>query len=274
MRSPAWTVLYNIDNGRWIGTGWEFFDNENVAKSRSCELAGTVRPYNEQHDRSHLGAVHQGGKVSRRAFSTSIYLRHAGRILLVLHKRLGLWLPLGGELEPNETPLEGARRELEEESGIVDAVFHAPTYEEHDAGSKGLHMNFAFVADTNSEDVILCDEHLEHAWYTLEQVIQLGVPDNVLRIVATAIASPGSEWSTATDESLIVGARIAAGVAWRDVRNVEDQEPEVRRILRACAERIKSIREDCAQRAYKAAVVRCGEGYARAIAAEVRGDGR
>ena len=33
------------------------------------------------------------------------------------HKRLDLWLPVGGEVEPGETPLEAARRELREETG-------------------------------------------------------------------------------------------------------------------------------------------------------------
>lgn len=62
---PKWTVLYNIvsDGSRWIGTGWEFFDDEHVAHHRFEELsrAGnypTRRPYFAEVDRVHLGAGH------------------------------------------------------------------------------------------------------------------------------------------------------------------------------------------------------------------------
>ena len=34
---------------------------------------------------------------------------NGGEVLVILHRRLGTWLPLGGELEPGETPLEAAR---------------------------------------------------------------------------------------------------------------------------------------------------------------------
>ena len=91
-----------------------------------------------------------GTEGSRRAFSVSVFCRHAGEILLVRHKRLDLWLPVGGEIEAGETPIEAARRELREETGL-EGLFPAGLgvdgtppgligYEEHPAGSKGLHL--------------------------------------------------------------------------------------------------------------------------------------
>ena len=52
--------------------------------------------------------------MTRRAFSVAIFARHGGAILLVRHRRLATWLPVGGEIEPGETPLEAAVRELRE----------------------------------------------------------------------------------------------------------------------------------------------------------------
>lgn len=93
---------------------------------------------------------------ARRAFSVAVYARKGNRVLVIEHKRLKTWLPIGGELEPGETPAEAAVRELVEETGMVgefralkgalDGVPHGLLgYEEHQAGSKGLHMNFVFV---------------------------------------------------------------------------------------------------------------------------------
>ena len=92
----------------------------------------------------------------RRAFSASVFLVSERRVLLIEHKLLKKWLPVGGELWPGESPLEAARREAQEETGLrVDfrPMYNAPDgtphgflgYEEHDAGPKGIHMNFCFV---------------------------------------------------------------------------------------------------------------------------------
>jgi 8-oxo-dGTP diphosphatase len=58
--------------------------------------------------------------------ATLIYARRGDRILMV-HRNArsqeqddhsGKWNGLGGKCEPDESPIEGARRELEEESGL------------------------------------------------------------------------------------------------------------------------------------------------------------
>ena len=46
--------------------------------------------------------------------------RYQGKILLSRHKDRSTWETQGGHIEPGETPLEAARRELYEESGAVD----------------------------------------------------------------------------------------------------------------------------------------------------------
>jgi 8-oxo-dGTP diphosphatase len=136
--------------------------------------------------------------MDRRTFSVAIFARHAGRVLLVAHERLGTWLPVGGELEPGETPLEAARRELREETGLegtftrIGGVDGSPPgligYEEHGAGSKGLHMNFAFVADVESDVVVSNGEFGEHAWVT--DSAHLDAPRNVHELVRLALRGP------------------------------------------------------------------------------------
>jgi 8-oxo-dGTP pyrophosphatase MutT (NUDIX family) len=130
----------------------------------------------------------------RRAFSVAVYARRGGpggQVLVIHHRRLETWLPVGGELEPGETPLEAAVRELREESGLcgrfeplVGACDGVPPgylgYEEHTAGEKGLHMNFVFVADVDAgEDVSPNHEFSDYRWIGRAELAELASPRNV-----------------------------------------------------------------------------------------------
>ena len=44
---------------------------------------------------------------------------HCGKLMLSRHKQRTTWETQGGHVEPGETPLEAARRELYEESGAL-----------------------------------------------------------------------------------------------------------------------------------------------------------
>lgn len=53
----------------------------------------------------------------------------SNQVLLVDHKKAGLWLPAGGHVEPNEHPRETVRREILEELGIeADFVMADPLF--------------------------------------------------------------------------------------------------------------------------------------------------
>jgi len=141
-----------------------------------------------------------GPTVQRRAFSVAVFARHGGAVLLIRHKRLGTWLPVGGEIEPGETPLEAARRELHEETGLSGSfpvgfgVDGTPAgligYEEHPAGSKGLHLNFAFVADVASRTLAECDEWDGARWVTAAELAGVDCPANVRQLAAIALSGP------------------------------------------------------------------------------------
>lgn len=49
-----------------------------------------------------------------------ILSEYQGKILLSQHKKRNTWETQGGHIEPGETPLEAARRELYEESGALE----------------------------------------------------------------------------------------------------------------------------------------------------------
>ena len=51
-------------------------------------------------------------------FTVAIFVVHEGRVLLVHHRTLNKWLPLGGHIELDEDPEHAALREAREESGL------------------------------------------------------------------------------------------------------------------------------------------------------------
>lgn len=55
-----------------------------------------------------------------------LYDASAGKLLLVDHKKAGIWLPSGGHIEADETPFGTVVREVVEELG-VEAEFLLPT---------------------------------------------------------------------------------------------------------------------------------------------------
>jgi 8-oxo-dGTP pyrophosphatase MutT (NUDIX family) len=138
--------------------------------------------------------------LPRRAFSVAVYPRFHDELLVIHHRRLGVWLPPGGELHPGETPLEAAARELFEETGLagrfprtsdVDGVPPGLIgYEEHTAGSKGLHMNFVFVCDVDAQEIRPNDEFTDWRWVTLADGPWSEAPPNVGQLAKVALAAP------------------------------------------------------------------------------------
>jgi 8-oxo-dGTP pyrophosphatase MutT (NUDIX family) len=51
-------------------------------------------------------------------FTVAIFVVQDGRVLLIHHRKLSRWLPLGGHIELDEDPEQAALREAKEESGL------------------------------------------------------------------------------------------------------------------------------------------------------------
>ena len=60
-------------------------------------------------------------------FTVAIFVVAQKRVLLILHRKLNKWLPLGGHIELDEDPEMGALREAKEESGLeVELIGERP----------------------------------------------------------------------------------------------------------------------------------------------------
>jgi 8-oxo-dGTP pyrophosphatase MutT (NUDIX family) len=60
-------------------------------------------------------------------FTVAIFVVHEQRVLVVHHRKLDKWLPLGGHIELDEDPEQAAVREAFEESGLeVELIGERP----------------------------------------------------------------------------------------------------------------------------------------------------
>ena len=115
-------------------------------------------------------------------------------LLLILHKKLGLWLQPGGHIDPDDQhAVAAARREVQEETGVLelrplfsaDAIFdvdiHAIPARKAEPGHEHFDVRFAFAAPDPS--LLESAEVAAARWVPLERVASLTADESVLRAV-------------------------------------------------------------------------------------------
>ena len=125
--------------------------------------------------------------------SCGIVLFHSEDFLLIQHSvklgEKGHWDFPKGHIEGNETELETATRELEEETGITDVSivgewFATTSYTYSKKGKEVEKQVHWFPANTNSIDVKLSEEHTDFIWIDVndaEDMITFDAEKDVLR---------------------------------------------------------------------------------------------
>lgn len=72
-----------------------------------------------------MSAATPSDKLRHDWTASVLVLRPDRRVLLLLHRKLGVWLGPGGHVEPGEGPDEAALREVMEETGLAVALIGA-----------------------------------------------------------------------------------------------------------------------------------------------------
>jgi 8-oxo-dGTP pyrophosphatase MutT (NUDIX family) len=160
-----------------------------------------------------------------RHHTATAYVVARGRTLLLWHARLGMWLPPGGHSEPNEDPVQTARREAFEES-LLDVEIIAPDDLLECPGPAILPPPAVILI----EDIVREDQpfhqHIDHVYYTHAVAavdFEAAIPHGPHRWVtaeelsaAFSLPAPDGSLVPIAEDVRLLGIRAIAAAAARE----------------------------------------------------------
>lgn len=149
-------------------------------------------------------SVHQG-----RHFTVAVFVVHDGRVVLMRHPRLGLWLPPGGHVDDGETPDETAVREVFEETGLLvellgqmgPAIGVTPLVrplgiqlEPIGPGHEHIDLIYAACIKEGSGSTLSAEAGTRGlGWYSPEDARCVGASDEVIYWIGKALSEAGNK---------------------------------------------------------------------------------
>ena len=125
-------------------------------------------------------------------FTVAVFIVQDGKVLLVHHRKLNKWLPIGGHIELEEDPEQAALREAFEESGFeVELVGERPPTTEpgtralisprfldiHRISDTHEHIGMIYFARPKNGAMTLAEaEHHDICWRSGEELDRLDPP--------------------------------------------------------------------------------------------------
>lgn len=128
-----------------------------------------------------MGHIHE--KID---FCVNAMIVHNHKVLLVDHKKLKTWLPVGGHIELDEDPDQALIREVMEECGLeievvadkpqipdsdVKFLFRPQFVDIHEISETHRHVGFVYFCKSTSAEVRLAEsEHNAIRWFTRDEL--------------------------------------------------------------------------------------------------------
>ncbi len=144
-----------------------------------------------------------------RHFTATTFIVSDGKVLLHLHKKLNLWLPVGGHIDRDELPEEAAVREIKEETGL-DVQLYNPDPQLKMKDAKQIlrpvhliledinpfhqHIDFIYYATSESTELKPLDGETKNLkWLTAAEIEKMDMPGNVKVCSLEALKLLGSK---------------------------------------------------------------------------------
>ena len=115
------------------------------------------------------------------------------KILMTHHKKLNMWLQLGGHADGEKDLKSVALKEAKEESGfnnfsiLSEEIFDLDIHKIEPMNEEPEHfkydVRFLFEADPNEQDIIISEESHDVKWIHLDDVLEYNSEESISRMV-------------------------------------------------------------------------------------------
>lgn len=127
----------------------------------------------------------------RSAGAVVFHIDHGKRIYLLLKHHRGHWDLPKGNIEPGEIPIETAKREILEETGLDKLRFYegfVKRIEYYYRRREGLIHKVVvfFLSEAPDKDVKISEEHEDYAWLDFDDAIRTATFKNTKRLLKEA----------------------------------------------------------------------------------------
>ncbi|MFF4896847.1 NUDIX hydrolase [Streptomyces sp. NPDC001068] len=155
---------------------------------KGYEDQGELRQAYLDHLAAHPDGIWKACHAGHVTASALVVDPERGRVLLTLHRKLRMWLQMGGHCEPGDPTLaEAALREATEESGIPGLTLlpGGPVRLDRHPIPAPCHWHFdvqyAAVAPSGAAHAV-SDESLDVRWFAYDEVAEVA-DDSVVRLL-------------------------------------------------------------------------------------------
>ncbi len=133
--------------------------------------------------------------------SSAFIMNESGtHLLLVKHRKLGIWLQPGGHADGNENLYEVAVREMQEETGVMPStgstkILDLDIHEIPAHGRENAHQHFdvryLLIADAG-KPLLISDESTDLAWVPISEIEKYTKEESLLRMLRKTAGTTAS----------------------------------------------------------------------------------
>lgn len=122
-------------------------------------------------------------------FTIAAFIIHENKVLLINHKELNMWLPIGGHIELDEDPEQALFREINEETGLTETdliilsdksnlqspaqkfLYTPNLLDVHEINDKHRHIGITYFVKSHTNKIKLnIKEHNDIQWFEREDL--------------------------------------------------------------------------------------------------------